>query len=124
MTATMDSVPDTGIQRFEFVWSQREQRSQGQQQEHCLMEMVDLAKTGVIVDCSRVGYANRDLVQLLMRVRRYTKQRGKHMALCNVSRELRNVIGLANVRLALPAFKNSNAAEKLILKLASCQIQV
>ena len=121
MTVLIDSIPDVGIRAAELTWGDAESATQGQQQEHCLIELIDLAKIGLIVDCSQVEVGNPELIDMLMRVRKFAKENGKHMALFSVPRALKTRIGLCNLRLALPAVKNSAAAVQLVSKLSGAR---
>jgi anti-anti-sigma factor len=102
------------IRVSEVIWPKAIGATRADKQQNHLINLVNTAGTGLILDCTLVEIGNSEIISLLMRVRNHAKKRSKEIALFNVPDTLSDIIRICNLRSVLPVAEDSVAAKKLV----------
>ena len=117
MNAKTDSYENADIRIGEVIWPRAEGiRNLDQQRD--LINLVDMAGTGLILDCALVEIGNSEIISLLMRVRNHAKKAEKEIALFNVPDTLTELLQVCNLRAVLPAAEDLSSAKRLVYDLS------
>ncbi len=118
MNLVIESYTEAGLRRGEVIWPKTADEGRRIEQQRQLLELVDMSKSGVILDCSLVEIGNSELLNVLMRVRNHAKKHGKHIVLYNVPKTVEELIRLCNLRSTLKTAKDDDAATKILRSLS------
>jgi anti-anti-sigma regulatory factor len=114
MSTDADPQKESEIRIGKIIWPKTWEGPRSDQQQRSLLERLQAAKHGLIVDCSGVEVGNSEIVTLLMRIRNHATKSGKVFVLFDVPNTLLELLKICNLQSVLLTAKDAAAAKDIV----------